>query len=144
MKSFVKFCTIGVVNTAITFSIFYFLNQIMGVNYLASSFMGYIAGVISSFSFNKSWTFNNKDSNSIFQFAKFTILNLFSLGINLLILYICVEKFLIPKVAAQIVATGFTTICNFLGSKIFVFAPTRKISTEELISDIPVDLQKIE
>lgn len=144
IKKFIKFCVVGIVNTSITFCIFYLLSETMGINYLVSSLLGYIAGVICSFSFNKRWTFNNKDNKAILQFGKFIILNLLSLGINLLILYICVKVFFISKVISQIVATGFTTAFNFLGSKVFVFAGTKEVSIEDSTMNIPTDLQKTE
>lgn len=121
MKKFIKFCFVGVSNTAVTFCVFFVLSKILGLNYLFSSFVGYTFGVINSFILNKKWTFNDRNSRFVLQFMRFSIVNIVSLGINLAIMYICVERFFISIVLAQIIATGFTTVVNYLGSKAIVF-----------------------
>ncbi|TDT50818.1 GtrA family protein [Fonticella tunisiensis] len=121
MKRFVKFCAVGVANTIISFVTFYVLSEILGVNYLISSFTGYVAGVANSFILNKKWTFGDNDNKVLPQFLKFAVLNVFSLGINLLIMYICVDKFNLLKTLSQIIATGATTVVNYIGSKTAVF-----------------------
>jgi putative flippase GtrA len=121
MKKFIKFCFVGISNTAVTFCTFYILSEIFALNYLFSSFIGYVLGVVNSFILNKTWTFHDKNSRFILQFIRFSIVNTISLGINLTIMYVCVEKFFISSIMAQVIATGFTTIVNYLGSRALVF-----------------------
>ena len=56
---FLKFISVGVLNTAISLIVIYLLMGI-GVNYKISNFAGYILGLINSFIFNKLWIFKTK------------------------------------------------------------------------------------
>jgi len=121
MKKFVKFCLVGLCNTFITFYTFYLLSELAGINYILSSFTGYTAGMINSFALNRSWTFHNNNKKVTVQFARFIMVNLIALGINLLVMYIGVEHFRINKLIAQLFAMIFSTLVNFTGSTALVF-----------------------
>ena len=49
----VKYMLIGASNTLITFIVFVVLNSFLGVNFYVSNIIGYIAGVVNSFVWNK-------------------------------------------------------------------------------------------
>lgn len=121
MRKFLKFCAVGVGNTAISFCTFYILCEVLGVNYLISSFTGYVVGIINSFILNKKWTFQDSQKKVFYQLIKFITLNIGSLGINLLLMYICVDKLNVSKVLSQIIAIGFSTIVNYVGSRFIIF-----------------------
>lgn len=121
MIKIIKFFIVGGVNTFITLILFYTLNKIIGVNYIFSTVIGYLAGMVNSYILNKKWTFHDDDKRIASQFAKFTVINSISLGINLLIMYILVDKLYMDSMLSQICATGFSTLSNFVGSKIIVF-----------------------
>lgn len=130
MKNFLKFCIVGGINTAITFIVFYLFSELLGVNYLLSSSLGYAAGVINSYIMNKKWTFRDRDRNIISQFTKFLLVNLLSLSLNLFIMYLCVDNLGLPKMISQLTATCFTTIFNFAGSRLFIFSKSLVKSSE--------------
>lgn len=121
MKKFTRFCVVGLSNSAISFLVFYILSQQLGVHYLLGSFIGYISGIANSFIWNKIWTFHDHSSRLLGQFIKFLAINIISLGINLLVLYTLVENIHLVKTIAQLVAMGFSTVANYMGSKIMVF-----------------------
>jgi putative flippase GtrA len=77
--------------------------------------------MINSYILNKKWTFHDDDKKVIFQFTKFAVVNSISLGMNLLIMYIFVDKLHMDSMLSQICATGFSTFSNFIGSKVVVF-----------------------
>lgn len=126
MIKLIKFCIVGSVNTLITLVTFYILNKILQINYLTSSLLGYVLGMINSYVLNKRWTFQNRDKKIITQFIKFTVVNLISLGINLFVIYILVDKLNIDSMVSQIFATVFSTISNYAGSKILVFSSSKE------------------
>lgn len=126
MKRFVRFCVVGVSNSVISFLVFYILSQQLGVNYLLGSFIGYISGIANSFIWNKIWTFHDHSSNLLGQFIKFLAINIISLGINIIVLFTLVENLHLAKNIAQLVAMGFSTVSNYMGSKIMVFVKSRE------------------
>jgi putative flippase GtrA len=121
MIKIIKFCIVGGINTLITLTLFYTLNKILGVNYIFSTVIGYLIGMVNSYILNKKWTFHDDNKRVVFQFAKFAVFNSISLGINLFIMYIFVDKLYLDSMLSQICATGFSTLSNFIGSKIIVF-----------------------
>ena len=125
MSEFIKFCLVGVVNTTLSFGVFYVLSEILGFNYLLSSFIGYAVGIANSFVLNKRWTFGNQSKSTPGQFAGFSAVNLFSLGVNLLVIFLAVEKHGLAKTYSQALAIGFSTVVNYLGSRLVFTAKLR-------------------
>ena len=119
MKRFIKFGLIGVLNTLITISS-YMLLVYLGVYYILANIIGYSLGVINSFYWNKNWVFqvNSKQRNI---FMKFVLVNLVTLVINTLILYLLNHYLHIHSYLAQIIATGFGLIVNFFLNKKWTF-----------------------
>ena len=91
MKRLAKFCIVGLCNTTITFFTYYLLVEAAHINYMISSIIGYVFGLVNSFIINKRWTFHNIESKVAAQFMRFIFINLISLGANLTILYLNVE-----------------------------------------------------
>jgi len=56
----VKYGMIGVLNTIITFVVFYVLNTLLSLPYGISNVVAYIAGVINSFLWNRMWVFKSR------------------------------------------------------------------------------------
>src|ERR1700730_2013653 len=54
---FVKFGTVGVSNTLLTFLVYTLLLKVFGVWYLAASAIGFLVGAINGFLLNRRWTF---------------------------------------------------------------------------------------
>ncbi len=54
---FVKYACVGVLNTLVTLCVIYVCKVLFGVNPLVSNAIGYVAGVVNSFLWNKNWVF---------------------------------------------------------------------------------------
>jgi putative flippase GtrA len=122
----IKFCIVGVANTLITLYCFYFFNKVLHIGYITSTITAYMIGMLNSYSLNKKWTFHDNDEKLFAQLSKFVLTNIISLGINVSIMYILVDIFTIDSMVSQIIATGFSTVSNYLGSKYFVFLHSKK------------------
>ncbi|MBO9701095.1 MAG: GtrA family protein [Sporocytophaga sp.] len=117
---FIRFAVVGGICTAVSYSIFITLTEFTQTHYLVASTVGFLAGLVTGFYINKNWTFAKEDTNKIY-FLKYFLVYLFSLVVNLLILEYLVESYEVPKMVAQVIATGTTVFSNFFGSKILVF-----------------------
>jgi putative flippase GtrA len=118
---FMKFCLVGGSNTLITLLSFYILSTILNVNYILSSMLGYCLGMMNSFILNKRWTFYDSEKRILPQFIKFVVVNSLSLGVNLLVMYTLVGKLNLDRMLSQIIATGFSIVSNYVGSRLWVF-----------------------
>lgn len=54
---FVKYACVGVLNTLVTLCVIFICKVLLGVNPLVSNAIGYVAGVVNSFLWNKNWVF---------------------------------------------------------------------------------------
>ena len=59
LKRFVKYCTVGVINTAVTLLVILVTKSVIGLHPLLCNALGYTAGVINSFLWNRAWVFRS-------------------------------------------------------------------------------------
>ena len=116
---FLKFIDLGVMNTAVSLIVIYVIMKI-GLNYRLSNFIGYIAGLINSFIFNKVWVFKTK-KNLIKEGLTFIIVFALCYGVQYLMLLLMVERYDINKYVSQFLPMGIYTFLNFILNRIFTF-----------------------
>jgi putative flippase GtrA len=121
LKQFVKFALVGVLNTAIHYGVFYSLFEFAGLYYVLASGIGFGLAVTNSYFCNKFWTFKSRKADVRREFAKFFIVNIVSLSINLACMAVLVELFAMYPPVAQLVTIGITLVINFLGNKFWTF-----------------------
>ena len=56
---FLKYGVVGVMNTAITLIVIFLCKSVFGVNEYVSNAIGYVAGLVNSFLWNRRWVFNS-------------------------------------------------------------------------------------
>lgn len=124
MQKLMKFGLVGVFNTIITIGSYMLLLQI-GTNYILANVIGYVLGVLNSFYWNKKWVFQVKTSDKG-MFFKFVVVNIITLSINTLTLYIIVNYTGLNNYVAQIFATGFGLVTNFYLNNKWTFLGNKK------------------
>lgn len=115
---FIKFCIVGVSNTAISLIAYYILLN-LGVYYLLASTISYCVGILNGYIFSSSFVF--KRTMNLKLALKFISVYLSSLLINLLVLYIFVDIFGISEFIAQVMVTLINVIYNYLLNKLWTF-----------------------
>lgn len=121
LTQFIKFSLVGLLNTAIHYGIFYVTYEYMGLYHLLASTVGFCFAVTNSYIVNKYWTFKTRGSKKRREFAKFIIVNLVTLSINLGSMAILVEQCGMDPRIAQLASIGLTLCINFLGNKFWTF-----------------------
>jgi len=111
-------------NTAVDFGVFMILNRYLGLVYAMSQVISYSCGMVNSYFLNKFWTFQKREGFTAIEVTKFILVNLSSLGISLLVLYILQSKWSWEVLPSKVLATGFSVGVNFLGNKFWVFEAT--------------------
>jgi putative flippase GtrA len=120
ITQFLRFCTVGFLNTGIDFTAFFLLNLI-GVPHLLAQVISYSAGVGNSFLLNRKWTFSLKGKTNAGEVAKFIIVNSISLLASSSLLYIMYDVNHINLWPAKVAATAGGILINFAGSRLWVF-----------------------
>lgn len=57
---FLRYCVVGGLNTAVTMGVIFVCKSLLGVNPYVSNALGYGAGLINSFLWNRAWVFRSQ------------------------------------------------------------------------------------
>lgn len=118
-----RFITVGVINTALDASLYFSLTRFIPAfseHLLIAKFLSFLAGTVSSFVLNRSWTFAVSKRVTVAEVARFYAMVSLSLFVNLSLmnLFISIGVY---DLAALAVTTVCTFVVNFLISKFWVF-----------------------
>lgn len=120
IRKFVRFCAVGVGNTAIDVLCFFVLT-VSGFSYGGAQVLAYSAGMINSYILNRTWTFQVRYNRGLQEMARFLTVNLLSLAVSSLILFLCYDTAHQVLWVSKIAATGGGIVLNFVGSHLWVF-----------------------
>ena len=70
-RQFVKFLAVGVMNTLVTLVVIYLCSTLTAMPPMLGNAIGYIAGLINSFLWNRKWVFRASSGNSLAQAVRF-------------------------------------------------------------------------
>lgn len=121
---FVKFCTVGAIGAVINLAILYSLTEWFKVWYLISAAVAAGVAVTSNYVLNKVWTFKFRTTGKAVvavSYTKFITVSLFGMGLNLLLLYVFVDRLHIWYIFSQILAISGVAAWNFFGSTTWAF-----------------------
>lgn len=120
-REFVKFGIVGLLTTAVNFTIYSVL-VLGGVYYLLAAVIAFAVATLNSYTFNRRWTFRSGEASRR-QLVKFTSVQLGGLTLNLIALALLVEYggFEDHKLMAQLLANSVVVGSNFAGNKLWTF-----------------------
>lgn len=131
---FLKFCVVGTSGIFVNLLFYTLMIYLFKVNYLVAATVSFCIAASSNYYFNLNWTFHKSLPFPRWQsYIKFFSVSLMGYAINILVLYIMVEKFGLYKLISQAIAIIIATSNNFLGSKVWAFKSrfqTPKLKTE--------------
>jgi putative flippase GtrA len=127
---FLKFLVVGVLNTTLSLAVIWVL-MALGVSYKWANVVGYVAGLINSFVWNKQWVFRS-NNNLFYEMAGFGACFVVCYGVQFLLLSVMVEHLEWNEYLAQLLAMGAYTVLNFILNRLFTF---RRRESEPLASD---------
>lgn len=124
-----RFCTVGLGNTAVDFTVFVFLT-LGGVPYLPAQVAAYAAGVTNSYFFNRRWTFRIARKINLPEAAGFIAVNGLSLLVSAGLLFILRDGIQLDLWLSKLMATGAGVVVNYMGNRLWVFTENRKAGSE--------------
>jgi putative flippase GtrA len=120
----INYLIVGVLTTLVSIVIYWVFTKLFHVNYMISNIISWIGSVSFAYITNKKFVFNSKcDSEKdvlieIYQFFKYRV---FSLVIDILLMYAFVEIFNIDDMIAKVIVQVIVIALNYIFSKLFVF-----------------------
>lgn len=116
-----KFGIVGGSGYLINLGVFAFLSGNLGVYHALAAVGAFCVAVTSNFLWNRYWTFGPGEGLAHQQAARFVVVSVASLVINLAVLEAIVASSSISELAAQAIAVAVAMPFNFLGNKLWTF-----------------------
>ncbi len=137
----IKFGIIGVLNTLLDFVLFFLFFNVLGINMYVAQVMSYSLAMVHSYLWNRYWTFRQTGGVRVSEMWKFVVVNLLSLGINMLCLKLFHDLWHLESIAnwalglvgfgplsdkmgaffCKILAIPFVLGVSYVGNRIWVF-----------------------
>ena len=121
-KQVVRYVISGGSATLVHLILLYTLTDLFGLWYMASLIIAFVFAIITGFTLQKLWTFNNRDLGSIhLQTTYYLIAVVANLALNTAGVYILVSKLHVWYMLAQVIMLGFIAVANFFAYKHIIF-----------------------
>ena len=123
-EQLLKFCAVGATGYVVNLGVFALLVRGFDVHYIPAAVLSFLVAVTNDYAWNRIWTFRDQRGHVAYQGMRFLVVSTLALGANLLVLQLLVDAGL-DKIAAQAIAIVLVTPVNFIGNKLWSFAPRR-------------------
>lgn len=130
---FIKYAMVGCLNTAVTLGVIFILNSLFEINLYVANAIGYVAGLINSFIWNKKWVFKSSKGYKR-EAMKFSLGFGVCYALQLLVVYILASDdfsqlqwnimgifTLSGKGVATIIGNIVYTLANFIYNRLITF-----------------------
>ena len=129
-----KFSVVGAISFIVDFVVYAILCNALSVHYIVAGVAGFVVSVVVNYVLSMKFVFASRDDMSKDrEFIAFVFLSLIGMGLNALILFVCIDVVYVywlllqqlmdieaMNLLAKIVATVFVMIYNFVTRKIFL------------------------
>ena len=130
-KQFLRFCCVGIVNTAVDYAVFWLSNRLLGEsfllgdkNYLIAQLLGFAAGTLNAYFMNGSFVFRNgqrKRNRGSDRLVRSYIGYGFTFAMSEVLLWLLVSKAGVDKYIAKILILCVTVPLNFVINRFWIF-----------------------
>ena len=121
LNQIIKFGIVGGVAFLIDYFVLYVLVEYLHISYLIASGISFTVAVIFNYIASMKYVFERRNNISLRrEFIVFLILSIVGLIINLIIMWISVDKLNIFYMISKIFATFIVMVWNFVSRKVFL------------------------
>jgi putative flippase GtrA len=119
-QTFLRFCLVGAVNTAIDFGVFVLLVYRWDWGIVIAHILSFTVATINSYVMNRQWSFHDRQRQSHrVQLPRFLAVTVSGLALSTGAIHVLGAH--MPAYAAKILVIGITLFWNYAGSSLFVF-----------------------
>jgi putative flippase GtrA len=116
-----KFGVVGGSGYLINLAVFALLAGAFDLHHVVAAIGAFCVAVTNNFLLNRYWTFGPGEGPAHFQAARFFVVSLASLGLNILVLELLLNGHVVGELSAQAIAVAVAMPFNFLGNKLWTF-----------------------
>jgi len=117
-----RYTFVGGIAFVVDFGLLVSLTEFIGIHYLISAAIAFMAGLVTNYIMSISWVFNQRSiKNKSAEFAIFGLIGLVGLAMTELIIWSATEKLLFHYIVSKIFATIIVYFFNFSVRKYVLF-----------------------
>ena len=117
-----RYLFVGGFAFVVDYGLLVFLTEALGLHYLISATISFIAGLIVNYFLSTSWIFRKSNlDNKWIEFLIFSIIGAIGLGLNNLLLFLLTDKVHIHYMISKLLTTALVMLWNFISRKIILF-----------------------
>lgn len=123
-KEILLYILFGGLTTLVNIASYLIFAKALNVEYLPSTIIAWILAVVFAYITNKIWVFNNynyKIGHMAKEFASFVLCRLFSLGVDVSIMWVGVDILKIDDLFTKMAANIVVVLINYILSKLIIF-----------------------
>jgi putative flippase GtrA len=120
-RRFLRFALVGGSNGVVTVGI-YSLMLSIGVAYPIAAVLGYLAGIVNGYTWNRLWTFET-GRFYLPEFSRYLAVQGFGLFLNLVLLYALIEGLGTAKAIAEVLSVVPVVLLTYMLNRRWTFHP---------------------
>ena len=123
-RTTINYLIFGVLTTAVNILVYALFVHIFHIDYKVATTVAWIISVIFAFFTNKLYVFNSKDlsiNRILKELVNFGFFRVLSLLVDLLIMFLLIDLFMINDIVAKITANIVVIVLNYVTSKYLTF-----------------------
>lgn len=130
----IKYGLVGVSNSLITLIVIFVCNELLGMKLMLADVIGYIAGVVNSFIWNKTWVFKSHNHRLRYEMTLFAVGFLLCFGLQFLTVLVLrnpmkaleislfgISSDVVGEYAAVCIGMVVYTLSNFIFNRCLTF-----------------------
>ena len=118
---FFLYLVVGALATFVEWGTFYLFDVIFGIHYTFSTALAFIVSTFSNWGFGKLIIFRQKSQNVAGEIFKIYLISVLGLLMNIVIMFVAIEKIGISDMISKIIATCIVFVWNFLIRKLWIY-----------------------
>lgn len=120
MRQFLRFLTVGVINTVLGYCIIFACMYLAGLSAEVSNVIGYAVGLITSYLLNRNYTFRSKQRHHG-EIVRFIAVFAIAYAANFIALIVLIRELGVHEGASQILAGAVYVLTSYAMNKFYVF-----------------------
>jgi putative flippase GtrA len=115
---FFKYFAVALIGFAVDFGSLIFLHELLGLYYLIAASIGFVLGLMVTYTLSNRYVFSNpKSSSRLIQFTLFAVIGMVGLVILNIMMWVFTSRMHINYAASKLIATVFVYTWNFLARR---------------------------
>lgn len=115
------YAIVGGIATLVEWIIFYLCDTFTPIHYQLSTAIAFFFSTFANWIFGKLLLFKEKTKSVILELLQIYLVSIIALLLNMLIMYIAVEKIQLQTFFSKVIATAIVFFWNFLVRKCFIY-----------------------